>query len=196
MSAPPLDGATLPSSPYVKQDDGDAAPLLKGREFTIAPLAELAPAFAAEAGRVAEIATWNREHPELLKEGFTRPLAESRAVSLDESTINAAKVREDVSGGRLAESGTGSVVGLSTSAAFIRVLSSSSSGSSALSTRAVSSATGADAPAGTTSSSRQLITRGVSGCEVQVQGPSVPTSDSPSGKVSVILNGPWASEGP
>ncbi len=110
VSAPPLDGATLQSSPYVKQDDGDAAPLLKGRELTIAPLAELAPAFAAEAVRVAEIATWNREHPELLKEGFTRPLAESRAVSLDESTINAAKIREDVSGGRLAESGTGSVV--------------------------------------------------------------------------------------
>ncbi|MBK6427603.1 MAG: hypothetical protein IPF82_15790 [Blastocatellia bacterium] len=102
MSAPPLDGATLPSSPYVKQEDGDAAPLLKGRELTIAPLAELAPAFAAEAGRVAEIATWNREHPELLKEGFTRPLAESRGVSLDESTISAAKIREDKSGGRLA----------------------------------------------------------------------------------------------
>lgn len=109
-SAPPLDGATLPSSPYVKQDDGDAAPLLKGRELTIAPIGVLAPAFDADTERVYEIATWNRQHPELLKEGFTRALAESRAVSIDATSIDAAKAREDQAGGQLTVSESGFVV--------------------------------------------------------------------------------------
>ncbi len=110
VSAPPLDGATLPSSPYVQKDGGDVAPLLKGRELAISPIGELAPAFEAETERVAEIAAWNRQHPELLKEGFTRRLAESRAVTIDAASIDSAKVREALSGGNLAESDSGSVV--------------------------------------------------------------------------------------
>lgn len=110
VSAPPLDGATLPSSQYVAQESGDSAPLLKGPALAIEPLGVLAPAFESEPTRVAEIATWNRENPALLKEGFTRSLAEPRSIAFDASTVAAAKAREDVAGGALAESDSGSVV--------------------------------------------------------------------------------------
>ncbi len=110
VSAPPLDGATLAPAARSAQDDGDAVPLLNGPRLSMKPVGELPSAFEAESARVAGVATWNRQHPELLKEGFTRPLAGARTVTIDSATLDAAKARESLAGGALAESDAGSVV--------------------------------------------------------------------------------------